>query len=69
MVNETLRELRVEQHPDKTCIGRLSGDSKGTARAVPFGYLPVVVAPVSWRTAFSDRRDPPGNRGRDEDRS
>jgi RNA-directed DNA polymerase len=23
MVNETLRELRVEQHPDKTCIGRI----------------------------------------------
>jgi hypothetical protein len=25
MVNETLRELRVERHPDKTFIGRLSG--------------------------------------------
>jgi len=23
MVNETLRELRVEQHPDKTFIGRI----------------------------------------------
>ncbi len=26
-VNQTLNELRVEQHPDKTTIGRATGDS------------------------------------------
>lgn len=53
VVNETLRELRVEQHPDKTFVGRI-------ARGFTFlGYWVTAqgvtgVAPSTW-ARFQDR--------------